>query len=331
MIKWIMLCVRSAAFSVFVNGERHGYFKGGRGLRQGDPMSPYIFTLVMEVFTHSMKKQISKALDSFNAVSGLVPSLGKSTIFFGNVEESIKNEILEIMPFKIGKLPVSYLGVPLITKQIGINECKCLIDKVKIKVNNWKNRMLYYAGRLQLVASVLTSMQVYWASVFILPKTVIKDIDRLLKGFLWCQGDLSKGKAKVAWKQICRPKNEKGLGIKNLCDWNEVLMDKHLWNLDSNKESLWVKWINVIRLKGKCIWEAKYSTNSSSGWKQLLSLRDKMKKHVKYEVGNGKTIFLWHDKWWDGGILKDVFPIENLPNVDSSIKISEMIQNLLDD
>nr|GEZ10111.1 RNA-directed DNA polymerase, eukaryota, reverse transcriptase zinc-binding domain protein [Tanacetum cinerariifolium] len=287
----------ASAFSVCVNGERHGYFKGGRGLRQGDPISPYMFTLVMEVFTQSMKKQISvsrcfkyhwgckeleishlcfvddllvlchgdilffkvvkKALESFNAVSGLVPNLGKSTIFFGNVEESIENEILEIMPFKIGKLPVSYLGVPLITKQIGINECKCLIDKV----NNWKNRMLSYAGRLQLVASVLTSMQVYRASVFILPKTVIKDIDKLFKGFLWCQA--------------------------------------------SNKESLWVKWINVIRLKWKCIWEAKNNTNSSSGWKKLLSLRDKIKKHVKCEVGNSKTIFLWHGKCIPVPTLRD--------------------------
>ncbi|GKG40545.1 hypothetical protein Tco_0467322, partial [Tanacetum coccineum] len=60
--------------------------------------------------------------------------------------------------------------------------------------------MLSYAGRLQLIASVLSLMQMYWASVFILPKLIVKDIHRLFKGFLWCQGDLSRGKAKVAWK-----------------------------------------------------------------------------------------------------------------------------------
>ncbi|GJU79753.1 hypothetical protein Tco_1282118 [Tanacetum coccineum] len=69
-------------------------------------------------------KVVKKALDSFSALSGLVPNLGKRIIFFGNLEESIINEILEIIPFKIGKLLVSYLGVPLITKQIGVNECK---------------------------------------------------------------------------------------------------------------------------------------------------------------------------------------------------------------
>lgn len=49
--------------------------------------------------------------------------------------------------------------------------------------------------------------------------------------------------------------------------WNETLMSKHLWNVASNKESLWVKWINVIRLKGKSVWNTEYDKNASVGWK----------------------------------------------------------------
>jgi hypothetical protein len=51
MVKWIMLCVSSASFSICINGDVHGYFNGKRGLRPGDPISPYLFTLVMEVLT----------------------------------------------------------------------------------------------------------------------------------------------------------------------------------------------------------------------------------------------------------------------------------------
>ncbi|PWA82932.1 reverse transcriptase domain, Reverse transcriptase zinc-binding domain protein [Artemisia annua] len=339
MINWIMTCVRSAGFTICINGNRHGYFKGGRGLRQGDPMSPYIFTLVMEVFTLIMHKQIQddnkfryhwgckqmkishlcfaddllvlchgdlksmmvvkKAMNVFSAMSGLNPNIGKSTVFFGNVKENVKQSILAILPFKVGSLPVSYLGVPLITKQIGYLDCKGLIDKVKVKVNNWKNRMLSYAGRLQLVASVLASMQVYWASVFILPKAVIKDINKVFKGFLWNSGELKKGKAKVSWKQVCKPKSEGGLGIKDLEAWNEVLMSKHLWNLASNKDSVWI-----------------------------LSLRSKMYSHIHFNVGDGKSIFFWHDRWWGPrSLINEVLSNGSRNDIDDKVKMYEMIED----
>ena len=65
-------------------------------------------------------------------------------------------------------------------------------------------------------------------------------------------------------------------------------MVKHLWNIASNKESLWVKWINVIRLKGGTIWDAQSGSNTSSGWKNFLSLRDKAKEFM-IQDSEGRT------------------------------------------
>ncbi|GKB35870.1 ribonuclease H-like domain-containing protein [Tanacetum coccineum] len=58
MIKWIMACVSSSSYYICVNGDVHGFFKGKRGLRQGDPLSPYLFTLVMEVLTLILRRQV---------------------------------------------------------------------------------------------------------------------------------------------------------------------------------------------------------------------------------------------------------------------------------
>nr|GEX42917.1 hypothetical protein [Tanacetum cinerariifolium] len=60
--------VSTAAFTLNVNGDRVGYFKGGRGLRKGDPISPYLFTLIMEVFFFGKGFQYLELLKADNTV-----------------------------------------------------------------------------------------------------------------------------------------------------------------------------------------------------------------------------------------------------------------------
>ncbi|GJW18232.1 RNA-directed DNA polymerase, eukaryota, reverse transcriptase zinc-binding domain protein [Tanacetum coccineum] len=246
-------------------------------------------------------KVIKDSIDEFSKVSGLEPNLSKSTIFFGNVNMGEQRNILNVMPFKVGRFPVKYLGVPLITKRLGRGECKQLIDKVRNKVDDWKNKSLSYAG--QLIASVLNSMQVYWACVFLLPKTAVKDIERILKGFLWCHGDLTRGKAKIAWKTLCKPKCQGGLGFKELGMWNEVLLTRHIWNIAANKESVWVKWVHIVKLKAK--------------------------QHIEYIVGNGKRISAWYDKWNEMGPLCQIIDSRDLYNAryDKKATVADMIHN----
>ncbi|GKD93014.1 hypothetical protein Tco_1372851, partial [Tanacetum coccineum] len=83
-----------------------------------------------------------------------------------------------IMPFSEGKLPAKYLGVPLISSRL-LNREKKLGIGLEI-------------GRTNLYRL------------------------RLIRGFLWCNGDYKRGKAKVAWDDICLPKHEGGLGLRSL-------------------------------------------------------------------------------------------------------------------
>ncbi|GJT69053.1 sugar transport protein 13 [Tanacetum coccineum] len=154
MIGWIMECVTATSFSISINGSLHGLFKGKHGLWQGDPLSPYLFTLIMEILTLMLQRDdlflfangdvdsvrvIKDALFEFKKASGLVPSLPKSTAYFCNVLNCTKSVILQILPFEEGRLPVKYLGVPLVSSRLIFRDCKELVKKVQARVM-MKNR-----------------------------------------------------------------------------------------------------------------------------------------------------------------------------------------------
>ena len=139
--------------------------------------------------------------------------------------------------------------------------------------------------------------------MYFLPKLVIQDIDKVMKRFLWNVGEKGNVKAKIAWKVVCRPKDQGGLGIKPLKEWNEVLLMKHVWNIIINKQSLWVQWVNRVKLKQRSFWSVEVESSDSWSWKKFLALRDKMRPFVWHELGNGQSTSVWFDKWDHKGPL----------------------------
>nr|GEY07351.1 hypothetical protein [Tanacetum cinerariifolium] len=338
MVEWIMTCVSSASFTIGINGERHGFLRSRRGLRQGDPISPYLFTIVMEVFSLILARKVERsnvfksykgcrelkmthlsfaydlfvfchgdvnsiyvikdALLEFSKVSGLLPNLGKSVIFFGSVKENDRMVIMQALPFKADKLSVKYLGIYLLAKRLGIKDCKYLVDKVKNKVMDWKNRSLSYAGRLQLIALVLSAMQAYWAAVVKIPKSIVNDIDRVLKKILWSNNEMGKGISKI-------------------------------WRIISKKESLWVKWVDLVKLKGKSFGEVSEDRDDSCTWKALFDIRSKVRYFFVHSVGNGEDIDVWSDNWCSLGNLKQFMSTSRLSNarIQDSCALVDMIDN----
>ena len=71
-LTWIKWCISTASFSVLINGSHAGFFPSSRGLRQGDPLSPYLFVIGME----ALSCMINQAVDG-NYLSGSSVAIGR--------------------------------------------------------------------------------------------------------------------------------------------------------------------------------------------------------------------------------------------------------------
>lgn len=81
-----------------------------------------------------------------------------------------------------------------------------LIDKVAGKLQNWKGKLLDKAGRLTLVRTVMSSIPIYFVTVFKQKKWAIKKIDRI-RSFLWKGSDQANcGYCLVRWQKTVLPK-----------------------------------------------------------------------------------------------------------------------------
>ncbi|KAL0288669.1 UNVERIFIED_CONTAM: hypothetical protein Sradi_7093300 [Sesamum radiatum] len=181
--RWIEECVTSAHFSVVVNGGVHGFFAGALGLRQGDPMSLYLFVLVMEVLQMILQQFIDQdgqfplwsssitsildaplkyichggcavgeslppGLDLFASLSGLHINPQKSQLIISKAASGLRDSLLETLGFQEGHLPVRYLGLPLISARLSIVDCQPLLQKIDSRIKGWEGVQLSFAGRV---------------------------------------------------------------------------------------------------------------------------------------------------------------------------------------
>lgn len=309
-VAWVMECITTTAFSISINGSVNGFFKGKRGLRQGDPLSPYLFILCLEYLSRLIRLRtmdtefnfhpkcgalkithlafaddlmllcrgdstsvgiLINCLKDFGACSGLHLNVSKSNIFLAGLGADSASTILDSTGLSLGLMPFRYLGFPLAAASLKVLQFAPLFSSISSCLAAWKDHTLSYAGRAELLRSVLQGIQCFWLSIYPLPAVVRAHLTRLCRRFLWGSRN-----APVAWSDICLPKSEGGLNIRDLSAWNKALLSKTLWNICSKKDSLWIQWVHHFYLRNDSIWYKVMHSRDSPLFKNILLTRDKL-------------------------------------------------------
>lgn len=341
-INWIKECITSTSFSIAFNGELLDCFPGRKGLRQGDPISSLLFFMAMDILSKLLDKgavenrfglhplgdaplitHISFAddvllffdgtdrslqglleiLESFNNWSGLGINRSKTAVFFDGGDRVRNRTSAAAHGLAQGSFPVRYLGVPLTTKKLRKQDYQPLLDKIHSRFTSWTVKHLSFAGRLQLLKSVIYSTISFWASIFLLPNGCLRALEQMCNSFLWKGVPTGARGAKVAWDVVCSATKAGGLGLRKLSPWNRVMGLKLIWLLFTVSGSLGVSWARRHLIGGDNFWTLDASNSGSWIWKSLCKLRHLARPFVVCEVNSGITASFWHDNWSSLGSL----------------------------
>ena len=283
LLNWVNLLYKDGKSCILNNGFSSPYFNIGRGVRQGDPLSPYLFVLAAEVMAIAIrrKKEIVgiqidkikikisqyaddttlflnnvnsleealKLLDKYGKISGLKINPSKTEAMWLGAQKNNKTEPFGIKWTKSVKI----LGIHFSHDKTAREKCNFenIIPSITKIVNMWKQRKLTLFGKIIILKSLLVSKLVYKASVLSIPDHIINSVSHLLHKFLW------NGPDKVKRSVVCGEYNTGGLKMVNIRNFVKSL---------------------------KLSWICKFYSAEGAGWKMVLDNRMK-------EVG-GFSLFL---------------------------------------
>lgn len=292
------------ALSEMLNGiKHHPDFKFHANMDKIE-LNHLCFADDLIVFCRAEEKSISLLMSTFSmffSFSGLRVNPLKSTCYLSNPPTGLQLWIVNNYDIQLGVLPAKFLGVPLITQKLKIRDCQTLIAKLIGRIDSWTSAFLSFAGRLQLLKSVLHAICSFWSSHFLLPKGIINHIQTLLSRFLWNGNTLLRSKAKVSWSIVTLSIDEGGLGIKDAHEWNKSLILNHLLSIiNPISNSLWVKWVKCTILNDSSFWIAKKPRTCSRILRKVMDLWTLALQHLTCAIGNGSFTFFWFDPWYYG-------------------------------
>ncbi|WKA01908.1 hypothetical protein VitviT2T_020160 [Vitis vinifera] len=277
--KWMSGCLSTVSYAILVNGNAKEWVKASRGLRQGDPLSPFLFGLVADVlsrmlmraeernllkgfrvgrnktrashlqfadytifFSNTRKKELhtlKSLLLVFEHISRLKVNLDKSNIYGINLDQNHISRLAELLECKASGWPMLYLGLSLEGNPKAYGFWDSVIERISRRLNGWQKAYLSFRERITLIQSCLTHMSCYFISLFKISTLVAAKIERLQRDFLWSGIGEGKRDHLVSWDVVCNPKVKRGLGFGKISIRNLALLGKWLWKYPREGSTLW--------------------------------------------------------------------------------------------
>jgi len=249
-------------------------------------------------------QNIKRILFSFQSFLGLIVNYDKSGLIVLGKEESWAMEAADELQCNLVQLPITYLGVPLGANMRKFSSWQPIMEKIQNRLSSWKASCLSRAGKLVFIKVVLSSLSVYYLSIFKMPKRVENEINKIQRRFLWSGKHGGRYSALVRWEVVQRPKVKGGLGVDDLLLKNAALLFKWWWRYACEEGPLWRRVVQSLHKEDQVLLPGRALSTIPGPWRDLKRLANEegpitkaFFNNLRVKVGEVSNIRFWMDQW----------------------------------